>query len=169
MAGEVRKVCEQKCYLTVGFQGVYGSPWPSSTTGDKSFLVLSRVLALPEVCVWPGDGEWGSEILMENKKEHHVPSVLTHSVLLRNKHRRNRSQQETPQSCLFQPHSPSCMPSGSLHCGGARPQSPGTGHPERGSRFGLTHHFFSHPPIHGTPDTCKQKGNFSSPTGSWPF
>lgn len=94
MAGEVRKVCEQKCYFTVGFQGVYGSPWPSSTTGDKSFLVLSRVLALHEVCVWPGDGEWGSEILMENKKEHHVPSVLTHSVLLRNKHRRNRSQQE---------------------------------------------------------------------------
>lgn len=84
--------------------------------------------------------------------------VLTHAVLLRrNKTTETEASKRTPQSSLFQSHSP-LRPQDSMHCGGARPQSPTKEHPERGSCFDLTHHFLSHPPIHTTPDTCKQKG-----------
>lgn len=137
------KICEQKCHLTVWvFRGCL-----------KSLYCPQCKRYMSCVCGLGFGG--GSKILMGKK----IPSALTHLVLLR----RNKTTEtfeaskRTPQSCLFQPHSP-LYPQDSMHCGGARPQSPTTEHPERGSCFDLTHHFLSHPPIHSTPDTCKQKG-----------
>lgn len=98
----------------------------------------------------------GSKILME-KKKYHVSWVLTHAVLLRrNKTTETEASKRTPQSCLFQPLA--ITPSG-VHalCRGQTTQ-PNNRTPETGSCFDLTHHSLSHPPIHSTPDTCKQKG-----------
>lgn len=134
-----------------------------STAGDKSFLVLSRAYALHEKCVC-GRGRQRAVKYSWKENKHHVPWVLTHSVLLkRNKHHRNISQQEDTTELPVSASLTTC-PQGSRHCGGAGPQSPAIGHPERGSCFGVTHHFLNHSPIPCTPNTCKQKGQL---LGGW--
>lgn len=119
-----------------------------------------------------GQGRWWVVKYSRKINKHHVPWVLTHSVLLRrDKHHRKVSHQEDTTELLASASLTTCRQS-SRHCGGARPQGPATGHPDRGSCYGLTHHFLSHPPIYCTPDTCKQKRAASlrvAPTGSQPF
>lgn len=105
------------------------------------------------MCVARGLGvRWGSEILMENKTEHHVPWVLTHSALLmENKHHRKRSQQEDTTE-LPVSASLTIMPSRLLALWRGQTTEPSN----------KTAREVPHQPlflaIHYTPDTCKQKG-----------